>query len=190
MPPAARQMRRDDKEEVPDLTRLSSSALLTLYARVLGELNDRMVTRSTNNPAADVAEYLAVDALALTLAPKSTKGYDATDAKGRRYEIKGRRVTAHNKSRQLSPFRDLPKRQFDYFVGVLFKEDFSVLQACILPFDVVHQEAKFRNHVNGSILHLRDSIWQKHGVRDITAVVKAAEARLLRPISFPTRRRA
>ena len=177
-------MRKEKEPRPPDLRSLSPASLLALYGRVLSELKMRKVTRSTNNPAADVAEFLAVDALALTLAPKSTKGYDATDAAGRRYEIKGRRVTAHNKSRQLSPFRGLTKNQFDYCVGVLFKEDFTVLRACVIPFEVVLKEASFRKHVNGSILHLRDNIWEESRVKDITAAMKSTEARLLRPISI------
>jgi hypothetical protein len=158
------------------LTDVATSDLLALYRGVLRELRRRRVVRSTNSPVADYAEYLVVKALSLGLAPKSTKGYDATDAQGQRYEIKGRRLTAHNRSRQLSVIRGLRERHFAYLAGVLFDERFSVLRACLLPIKIVEQEAVYREHVNGWILHLRDSLWELEGVDDITSAVRAAEA--------------
>lgn len=158
------------------LTRAATSELLALYGGVFRELLRRGVVRSTNSPVADYAEHLVVKALGLQLAPKSTKGYDATGARGERYEIKGRRITAHNKSRQLSVIRGLRERHFAYLAGVLFDEDFSVLRACLLPIAVVEQEATYREHVNGWILHLRDSLWKREDVEDITAAVQKAVA--------------
>ncbi len=157
-----------------DLRRAELTDLFALYAAVLEELRRRQVIRSTNNPAADYAEFLVVKALGLHLAPKSTTGYDATDPNGKRYEIKGRRLTAHNKSRQLSAIRGLPEHHFAYLAGVLFAEDFSVLRACLVPVDMVEKEATYRKHIDGWILHLRDALWDRPGVQDITERVKAA----------------
>jgi hypothetical protein len=159
-----------------DLAHVATPDLFALYGTVLGELRRRGIVRSTNGPVADYAEYLVIKALSLQLAPKSTKGYDATDDRGQRYEIKGRRLTAHNRSRQLSFIRGLDRRHFAYLAGVLFNEDFSVRRACLLPVELVEQEATYREHVNGWILHLRDSLWERQGVRDITAAVRGAEA--------------
>lgn len=57
-----------------DLGSLRVSDVLRLYSDVLQELIRRGVCRSTNNPVADVAELLAIQALGLKRAPKSTKG--------------------------------------------------------------------------------------------------------------------
>ena len=47
---------------------------------------------STRNLVGDVAEWIACEELGLTRARASQKGYDATDAEGRRVQIKGVRL--------------------------------------------------------------------------------------------------
>ena len=147
---------------------LRTHELLALFSGVLDELRRRETIRSTNNPVADYAESLVSRALSLTLATKSSTGYDAVDVLGQRYEIKGRRPTRQNPSRQLSAIRRLEAKHFSFLAGVLFKEDFSVHRACLIPYETVEQLAVYRPHVNAWILHLRDSVWSVQGVQDIT----------------------
>lgn len=154
---------------------LGTTELLRLFAAVLDELRGRGVIRSANNPVADYAERLMACALSLDLKSKSTTGFDAMDAQGRRYEIKGRRLTRQNRSTQLSVIRGLDLKHFDFLGGVLFDEDFSVARACLIPRDVVERTAVYRAHVNGWILHLRPGLWQEPGVEDISAQVRAAQ---------------
>lgn len=161
-----------------DLSQMETSALLALFAGVLDELRHRSVCRSSNNPVADYAEFLAARALGLKLAPKSSTGYDAEDGSGERYEIKARRPTRHNKSRQLSPLRGLDEQHFTYLVGIVFNEDFTVHRGCLVPHHVVLKVATYREHVNGWILHLSDSLWNVEGVNDITPLLQEAEKRV------------
>jgi hypothetical protein len=56
---------------------------------------------------------------------------DATDSTGVRYQIKGRRLTQHNKS--LGVLRDLPDQRFDFLAAVLFHEDYRVMKAALVP---------------------------------------------------------
>ncbi len=160
-----------------NLDNLSVSELLGLFVRILQVLKERKVVRSTNNPVADYAEYLAIEALGLKPAPKSTKGFDATDSNGVKYEVKGRRPTQANKSRMLSAIRDCDAGHFNFLVGVLFNEDFSFDRACVVPFNVVQTTARYRKHVNAHILELKDALWQVEGVRDISAEVRGVIAR-------------
>src|SRR5579859_4665505 len=90
-----------------DLTKLASAELLALFESVLVELRARGLVRSSNNPVADYAESLVAQALGLKLETKSTTGYDAIGPDGLKYEVKGRRPTPANKSRQLSVIRGL-----------------------------------------------------------------------------------
>jgi len=156
-----------------NLAKMAVPGLLNLYALILQELTTRGVIRSTNNPVADYAEYLVVSALGLSRASKSTKGYDAEDAEGKRYEIKSRRVTSHNISRQLSAIRDCEAAHFDFLAGVLFNEDFSFDRACLVPFSIVIADAKYRKHVNAHLFQLKDSVWDQRGVIDISDKVRA-----------------
>lgn len=159
---------------IKDLQSATPTDLFKLYSGVLNELRRRKIIRSTNNPVADYAELLMAKALRLQLVTKSTKGYDAIDAEGARYEVKGRRVTPHNASRQLSFIRGLKERHFTYLAGVLFAENFSVIRACLIPVEVVEKVVKFVPQVNGWRLLLQDELWDREDVRDITAEVKAA----------------
>jgi hypothetical protein len=159
---------------VSDLEKLTAAKLFELFSDVLNELRRREIVRSSNNPIADYAEYLVAKALRLKLADASTTGYDAVDDRGRRFEIKARRLTRHSNSRQLSAIRGLGDRHFDFLAGVLFNENHTVRLACLVPAEIVALVAVHRAHVNAWIMHLPDSLWRRDGVQDITAAVRAA----------------
>jgi hypothetical protein len=153
----------------------SEEQLLQLYADVLDELQKRGTLRSGNNPVADYAETLCVRAFGWTLVTKSTKGHDAVDANGRRIEIKARRITIHNPSRQLSAIRGIEDRRFARLAGVLFNAQFRVLRAALIPYRVIRSEAKFVPGTNSWRFLLRDDVWKLRGVVDITDKHKGAE---------------
>ena len=157
------------------LTVMTTLELLDLFAQVLNELRRRGITRSTNNPVADYAEVLFEKALSLTRTAKSTKGHDAVDDEGKRYEVKARRVTSHNRSRQLSAIRNLNQVHFAYLAGVLFREDFSVWKACLIPHDIVLNRSTYIAHTNSWKLKLQDDIWNLPGVIDVTEKLSHAQ---------------
>jgi len=160
---------------VNDLKSLSNRELLKLYTELMTELRSREIVRSSNGPGADVAEGLVAKALSLTLNVASTAGYDGIDPHGHKIEVKCRRLTRHNKSRQLSAIRNLESAHFDFLAGVLFNEDFSVMRAALIPFQVVKDHAVFVKHTNGWKFVLRDSVWMLPGVEDITERLQQVE---------------
>jgi len=149
-----------------DLKPLSVSALLQTHSAILEELRERRILRSANNPTGDYAEWLFCRAFGWEQAANSVKGYDATDADGIRYQIKGRRLHQYNTSRQLSAIRDLDG--FDVLAGVLFDASFSVARAALIPSEVVRDRSTFTQHTNSYRFLLRDNIWDAAGVRDAT----------------------
>jgi hypothetical protein len=152
-----------------------AGALLRMFALIVEELRRRELVRSSNNPVADIAELIAAKALDLQLVGKSSAGHDAVDARGLRYQVKGRRITPHNRSRQLSFIRSLESKPFDFLVGILFDSDFQVTRACVVPFEVVRRRAAFVASVNGHRFVLREEVWTESMVRDVTPeVVQAA----------------
>lgn len=154
----------------------SVADLLALYADVLTELRARNVIRSTNNPVADYSEWLVAKAFGFTLASKSVAGYDMEAPDGTRYQVKGRRPTAENPSRQLSFIRGFrgPTEPFDYMVGILFNPNFTVMRAAQIPVADVHELAVHTPHVNGWRFILRDSVWDRPGVIDVTEPLQRA----------------
>jgi hypothetical protein len=154
---------------------LTDRELLGVYGRVLDTLRSRGTTRSANNPVADYAEGLCAKALNLTLAAKVATGYDGIDPSGNKIEVKARRLTEQNASRQLSAIRGIANRHFDYLAGVLFKADFSVMKGCLIPYAIVKKHGKHNVHSNSHRFLLSDAVWFLSGVQDITEPLKKAE---------------
>lgn len=150
------------------LAELSVVELLQLYARIVEQLRGRGVCRSSNNPVADYTEWLVSSKLGLELRGNSASGFDAVDAKGTRYQIKGRRLTKQNPSTQLSQLRRLDGSPFDLLAGVVYNPDFSVAYAALVPLAVVRERSTFSEHTNAYIFHMKLGLLSVPGVVDIT----------------------
>lgn len=142
--------------------------LLRQYDQVMRELRALGVTRSANNPVADFAEYLFCQAFGWEITPKSTKGHDAKDTAGNRFEIKARRLTQENGSRQLSAIRDLQGKHFDFLAGVLFNQDFTIFRAALVPWNVTVRRSSHVETTNSAKFILKDDVWETNGVKDVT----------------------
>jgi hypothetical protein len=151
-----------------DTEQLSTLELLKLHAAISEQLRERKIMRSANNPTGDLAEHLFCAAFSWQQAPNSSANVDAIDNSGLRYQIKGRRITRHNQSRQLGGIRNFAGRHFDYLAAVLFDGDYAVLRAALVPYAVVEQRARFTAHTNSHRFLLRDDVWAVDGVRDVT----------------------
>src|SRR3989442_14809274 len=156
-----------------DLRQASTGDLLRLYCNLLDELRARGVLRSTNNPVADYTEHLVATALGLTRTGGSASGYDATDAVGKRYQIKGRRLTPQNPSMQLSAIRNLPTRPFDVLATVMYRADFSVDYAALVPFEVVAERSRYQEHTNSYRFMMDRKVLNDPRVINITARLAA-----------------
>ena len=130
---------------------MNDQKLLGLYADLMEELRSRELVRSSNNPVADYAEKVAVEYLGLQRAPKEERGFDALDKQKKKYQIKGRRITRHNKSRQLGVIRNLEEKLFDYLIAVIFNEDFSEFEIWQIPYNFIKKNSRFSKHQNGHI---------------------------------------
>ena len=144
--------------------------LLALHAALLEELRERGVLRSENTPTGDLAEYLFCAAYGWKRYSNSEKALDATGEDGKRYQIKGRRLTS-NRSRQLSAIRDLDG--FDVLAAVLFDNVYRVVRAALIPVDVVRRHSIYTGHTNSFRFLLRDNVWDESEVIDATARLRA-----------------
>lgn len=163
---------------IQDWQPYSTADILQLYAHALEELRRREVLRSSNNPSGDYGELLFSRAFGWQLQNNSSSGYDATDGNGVRYQIKCRRITPHNQSRQLSYIRNLPNTPFDMLAGVLLNQDFKVTRAALIPVAVIQEKATYVKHVNAWCMILRDAVWDIPGVQDVTHELRVMEQSL------------
>ncbi|HVC89100.1 MAG TPA: hypothetical protein VND66_00635 [Acidobacteriaceae bacterium] len=156
-----------------NLTELTPPELLALHSKVGDELRRRGIIRSANNPTGDLAEHLFCKAFEWHQSSNSQANIDAVGPDGTRYQIKGRRITHFNSSRQLSAIRELSNAHFDFLAGILFNEDYSVMRAALIPHTVVIAHASFVERTNSHRFLLRDEIWTAHNVRDVTMELRA-----------------
>jgi hypothetical protein len=157
-----------------DFSKLSAGELLALYGDVIEELRDRAIVRSTNNPVADYSELLFCKAFGWLRESNSKKGYDALCEAGLRYQLKGRRPTRRNKSRQVSALRGLDDARFDMLAGVLYHPDFTIARAVIIPHAIVLDRSAYVKDW-GWRFHLRDDLWKVPQARDVTAELQAVQ---------------
>lgn len=159
-----------------DLSKLTPVDLLALHAKVSEELRERGIVRSSNNPTGDLAEYLFCRAFGWTQAGNSHPSADATGPDGTTlYQIKGRRWTRHNKSRQLGALRGLPDGGFHFLAAILFSPDYSVDRAAIIPHALVLKHSTRVEHTNSWKFLLRDAVWTWPEVKDVTPELRAVE---------------
>ncbi len=150
-----------------DFSKMQEKELLQLHASIITELNNRGVVRTQNNPLGDYTKWLVATALDLELQNNSKAGYDGINHNGVRIQIKGRRVTPKNNSRQLSAIRKYFEKDFDELAAVIFDENFNVIEALLIPHEVVGEYASFREHVNAHILILKGPILLDPRIRTI-----------------------
>ena len=62
----------------------------------------------------------------------------------------------------------LEEKHFDYLLVVLFDADFAVQRAALIPHRLVRELAVYRRHVNAHIVMLRDALWKRPEVEDVT----------------------
>ena len=147
---------------------LTVRELLAGYSAIMAELRRREIVRSSNNPVSDYAEVLFCRAFGWVREKNSAAGYDARDASGTRYQIKARRMTPQNGSRQLGAIRKLDDGPFDQLAGVLFDEEFQVLRAILVPLAVVRQRSVHVAYTSSWRFLLHDDTWLAAGIRDVT----------------------
>lgn len=149
-----------------NLKKHTDKDLLKLYAQIMEELRLRKVVRSGNNPVADYAEKISAKYLGLKLENNSNLGFDAVK-RGVKYQIKSRRITPRNKSRQLGVIRNLKKKHFDYLLAVIFDENFVLKELWKIPHAKIAKYSKYRAHQNGHILVLRGKILKDKSISNL-----------------------
>ena len=164
-----------------DLTQLPPAELLKLYAGIGTELRRRGIAR-TENITGEVAEFLFCLAFGWTPVVNSKAHIDALGKDGTRYQVKARRITPANPSRELGAIRDIAGQHFDFLAGLLFDQSCDVVyRAAIIPHAVVMKHARPAPRSNSHKFLLRDDIWDVPGVCDVTDKLTAAARTLDQP---------
>jgi len=130
--------------------------LLGRYSRVMKEMRVHGIIRSNNNPVGDLGEVIACEWFDLERELQGTRGFDAKDKQGKRYQIKSRRTTPKNKKVQLSASRNINngKSSFDFLVFIMFDQDFVLQKIGKMPVKIVKEHGKYDRRTNSWRLNL------------------------------------
>ena len=143
------------------------------YADIINSLYEAGIVRTYNSPVGDYAEWLVSTKLGLELQKNSEKGYDAIDVNsGVRYQVKSRWMHLGKNSRQLNVIRNYLDNQFDYLVAVIFGVDFEVVEAYLIPHDLIGEYFPLNNHQNGIVVTLTNGFIKDDRVKNITDQIK------------------
>lgn len=143
------------------------------YADIINSLYAAGIVRTYNSPVGDYAEWLVSTKLGLELQKNSEKGYDAIDVNsGVRYQVKSRWMHPGKNSRQLNVIRNYLDNQFDYLVAVIFGVDFEVVEAYLIPHDLIGEYFPLNNHQNGIVVTLTNGFIKDDRVKNITDQIK------------------
>lgn len=141
-----------------DFTQMSDLQILQVEAAAAAERRRRGWSRTLNAPLGDYAEHLVSTKLLMTLAPSSSKGFDAIDRDGLRVQIKS--TQSEKRSAQLSAVRGLQAEipSFDYLLALKLSPDYRVLEVLRIPYEAVKRLAGYSKHTNSGILHISAKI--------------------------------
>ena len=143
------------------------------YADIINSLYEAGIVRTYNSPVGDYSEWLVSTKLGLELQKNSEKGYDAIDVNsGVRYQVKSRWMHPGKNSRQLNVIRNYLDNQFDYLVAVIFGVDFEVVEAYLIPHDLIGEYFPLNNHQNGIVVTLTNGFIKDDRVKNITDQIK------------------
>jgi len=131
------------------LHRMEDDEVAKAWARCMRALRARDLVRTANAPVGDYAERICCERFGLERRGFSEKSIDALDADGIRYQIKARRLTPENRSRQLGAIRDVEEEPFDVLLAVFFNEDLDLEEIWHVPHEVV-TEASFVARTNST----------------------------------------
>ncbi|MDQ0629417.1 hypothetical protein QFZ44_001993 [Pantoea agglomerans] len=161
-----------------DISQLNAIELMQLNQDTLAELERREVIRTRNNPVSEYTEWLISTQMGMTLAPASTKGYDAITSTGRKVQIKSRKNTIKSKSMLLGIIRNYELNQFDDLIAVIYHRNFSIRYALLIPHELVKTYGRFNQHQNGYTLNITNAVIRDAQVIDLRCFIELNQCSL------------
>lgn len=125
--------------------------LLRQYTFIIEKLRKNKIIK-TGKVVADYGEYVASKKLKLTLVDSPiNKGYDATDKKGNKYEIKTRKATTWNTPSNF-PVKQSQLRKVKYLIYVELDNKWNVIKLLKIPAGKIKQNKYNRVHVSQDLI--------------------------------------
>ncbi|WP_426045187.1 DUF6998 domain-containing protein [Citrobacter portucalensis] len=141
---------------------ITLSDALSRYSKAIKDLTGFGLQQG--NIVGSLGEMLACKAMGLFPAASNTKGYDAVDVEGTKYQIKTR-IGVPGRAIQLGAVRDLNAAEF--FIAVILSVEMQVVDAWLIPADVFERHARPSRHVNAWLLSLNSRVLSEPSIKNI-----------------------
>jgi hypothetical protein len=132
---------------------LDNTTLLRLWSRVMTELHDRGVVRSSNNPLGDYCEELVAAHYGVKPVGGSNAGFDLTTPEEVLVQVKSRRLTARRPHvGHFSVMHGFDEHSFDEVAAVVLNEDFTLREAWSVPWQACDRHKRWNKANQGWVL--------------------------------------
>jgi hypothetical protein len=154
---------------------LKDAELLQLWSRVMAELREREVVRSSNNPVGDYCELLVAAHYGVTLVSGSNRDYDLIRDGNVHVQVKGRRVTAQSPTiGHWSAMRGLGHHAFEEVAAVALNEDYSLLGAWTVPWAAADRLKRWNKRLQAHVLPYTKAFLEDPDVTPLELAVAGA----------------
>ncbi len=150
---------------------LSVVEILQAHGVLIDMLRGRGIVTTRDNPVGGYAEWLARCAFELTAQKNSTKGFDAVDQTGAKYQIKGGRPG--DAAPKLGTVKGVKPQNFDYLVAMTFNDNFTIKRAVKVPHETVLRLASKngRDPTKGLNLYLNEGFVRGNRLNNIKGIL-------------------
>jgi hypothetical protein len=155
-----------------DVGEMSTSDLIETYVEIQDELKLREIVSSGNSLTGQLGEFIFINAFGWTPAEPNQEGFDALDGT-LRIQIKARRQSGSDGDEQLGAIRDL--EGFDVLAAVVFSHEYEIVEAALIPADVVRDSVDYVEHTNSWRLTFSHAVRQDPGVKDVSQILRSFE---------------
>lgn len=130
--------------------KLDEIELLRLHGKILDAFEERQVCKTRNQPIAGYSRWLIKNKLGLQQVDNPNEKYDLYDGKVK-YLVRSRQISK-NKNIPFGVIRNIHESNFDNLITIVYDKDFNIIEAYMIPIDVLLNKVVYNGYQNGYIL--------------------------------------
>lgn len=153
--------------EYKKLEELNELDLLKMHGKILDIFEKRQVSKTRNQPIAGYSRWLIKNKLGFDQVDNPNEKYDLFDKNKKKYLVRSRQIS-NNKNIPFGVIRNIHDKNFDNLITIVFDKDFNIIEAYMIPVDVLLNKVIYNGYQNGYILRVKHLDIIKDEIEDIT----------------------
>ena len=153
-----------------NLKDMSPVELLKLHSQIIDEFKIRGIAKTRNQPISEYSKWLVINQLKLHDTKNPNEKYDGIDNLGKTYLVRSRQII-DNRAINFCVIRRLGDRNFDFLVAITFDKDFNILDAFLIPIDVLLSQTEYNDYQNGYLLNLNNLDFKDQRIKNVISIL-------------------